>query len=231
MSLKGDPMPVLAPYVPVKDAALNSWLANFSTLATASPSTYGLVAGDAVAIAAVVAAWAAAYALVTSPSTKTASTVAAKNAEKVIVLATVRPYAQAISLNAGVSSANKSAIGVNPRTSVPLPITAPTTYPGLTVVSQFPLNTILRYRDSMASPSVKSKPYGVIGCQIFAMTSATVITNPALLTFALVSPKSPLTLPWQSSDAGKIGYIAARWVTRKGLVGPWSPIVSGIVTQ
>ena len=54
-------MPALAPYIPVKDADLANWLDNFSALITASPATYGLVAGDAVAIAAQVAAWDAAY--------------------------------------------------------------------------------------------------------------------------------------------------------------------------
>ena len=223
-------MPALAPYIPVKDSDLNNWAANFSSLITAAPATYGLVSGDATAIAAVVAAWAAAYALVTSPSTKTAMTVQAKNTERTMMLATLRPYAQSISLNAGVSSGNKTAVGVNPRTSVPQPITAPTTNPILTVVSQFALNTILRYVDSMASPSVKSKPYGVIQVQIFGQTSATAITNPALLPLLQVTAKCPFTQPWASGDAGKIAYIAARWVTRKGLVGPWSPIVTGIVT-
>ena len=52
-------------------------------------------------------------------------TVQAKNTERVMVLATCRPYAQAISLNAGVTAGNKIALGVNPRTSVPQPITAP----------------------------------------------------------------------------------------------------------
>jgi hypothetical protein len=219
-------MPALPPYIPTKDALLNNWLLNFSSLITAAPATYGLVAGDATAIAGAVATWSAAYALVTSPTTKTASTVSAKNAAKVTTLATCRPYAQNISLNAGVTSANKTAVGVNPRTSVPTPITTPTTYAVLTVAQALALQHVIRYRDSLASPSVKSKPYGVIAVQLFGLASATVITDPTLLTYLQSVPKSPFLQSWGSGSVGMKAYYAARYVTRKGLLGPWSPIVS-----
>jgi hypothetical protein len=222
-------MPALPPYIPAKDAGLNSWAVNFSTLLTASPGTYGLVSADATAVAGVVAAWVAAYGLVTSPSTKTKSTVAAKNVARVNMLAVMRPYAQQISLNAGVTSGNKTAIGVNPRTSTPAPITAPTTYPVLTISQSLALTAIVQYRDQLASPSVKSKPYGVVQIQIFAMASTTVITDPTLLPLKTQTTKSPLSISWPSGAKGEIAYYAARWVTRAGLVGPWSPIVNFVV--
>jgi hypothetical protein len=220
---------VIAPYIPVKNAALLSWSLNFSTLITAAPATYGLTTGDATAIAAQYTALAAAYALITSPSTKTATTVSAYNTEKIIALSIFRPYAQTVSLNAGVSSANKTALGVNPRTSVPLPITAPTTNPVLTTISTSTAGTILRYRDSVASPSVKSKPYGVIAVQLFGMTSATAVTDPTTLPYIANQTKSPWTTALGSPSAGKTAYFAARYITRKGLTGPWSPIVNCIV--
>jgi hypothetical protein len=222
-------MPALAPYIPPKDAAFGSWLDNFSALLTASPSTYGQTSGVAAAVAAVTATWDAAYALVTSPSTKTKDTVQAKNVARIDALATVKPVAQQISLNQGVLASDKVAIGVNPRTSTPVPVTAPTTYPLLTLVSNIALQVIIRYRDELASPSVKSKPYGVVQVQLFASTSATPITDPTLLQFLGVRTKSPTTVTWASSASGLRAYYAARWVTRTGLVGPWSPIVNGIV--
>lgn len=219
-------MPALAPYIPAKDALFAAWIDNFSTLITASPPTYGLVAGDATAIATVTAAWDVAYALVTSPTTKTAATVSQKDTAKITALGTIRPYSQNIALNAGVASMDKIALGLNPRTSTPLPITAPTTYPVLSVVQALSLQHIIRYRDSIASPSVKSKPYGVTGCLLFGTASATAITDPTLLMFLQQATKSPLMQGWASGSAGQKAYYAARWVTRKGLLGPWSPIVS-----
>lgn len=222
-------MPSTAPYIPSKNANLIAWAANFATLIAANPATYGLMSGDAATISGTNTALAAAYALITSPSTKTAQTVSAYNTEKVMALATFRPYAQTISLNAGVSTANKTAVGVNPRTSTPLPITAPTTAPVLTAQSTSTAGTIIRYRDATASPSVKSKPYGVIGLQLFAMASTTAITDPTLLPLIGQYTKSPLTVAMGSGAAGKTVYFAARWITRKGLVGPWSSIINYIV--
>lgn len=218
-------MPALAPYIPVRDVDLDTWSANFSTLITAAPATYGLVAGDASAIAAAVLAWHTAYLLMTSPTTKTKAAVQDKNTQRTLMLATVRPYAQNIALNAGVDPTDKVAIGVNPRTSVPVPITAPTTYPAITIVQALSLSHVIAYRDQLSSPTVKSKPYGVLGVQIYATASATVITDPTTLTYRQTTPKSPLLQSWDSGDVGKQAYYTARYVTRKGLFGPWSPIV------
>lgn len=219
-------MPALAPYIPNKDAAFSSWLENFSTLLSATPVTYGLTAANATTVAAAYATWQAAYALVTSPSTKTAATVAAKNTARITAQAVVRPFAIQISLNAGVASTDKTAIGVNPRTSVPVPVTPPTTYPSLSIISVMHLIFNMSYRDSAASPSVKAKPYGVVQIQIFGETSATAITDPTTLPLKDQWTKSPNQLTWQSADVGKTAYFAARYVTRSGLTGPWSPIGS-----
>jgi hypothetical protein len=219
-------MPALAPYIPNKDAAFGAWLDNFSATLTAAPASYGMTTAQAAGVAAVTAAWDAAYALVTSPATKTATTVQAKNEARINATATVRPLAQQISLNAGVTTDQKTAIGVNPRTSVPVPITAPTTYPSLTLTSIIGGNQVISYRDSIASPSVKAKPYGVVQIQLYGVTSTTVITDPTSLPLLQVTTKSPLQQPIPPGPAAGTSYYAARWVTRKGLVGPWSPIVS-----
>ncbi|MBV8069885.1 MAG: hypothetical protein JO270_08280 [Acidobacteriaceae bacterium] len=222
-------MPSAAPYIPAKDAALDAWGANFTTLLTASPVTYGLTSTDALNAQNAFNTWHAAYLLVTSPTTKTKQTVSAKNTQKVTMLGIIRPLAITISLNAGVSSANKTAIGVNPRTSTPTPIPTPVTNPVLTLDSTSPAGTIIRYRDSIASPSVKSKPFGSIGMQIAASPSATPITDPNTLTMQATQTKSPFILALGSAAAGKTVYFAGRWITRKGLVGPWSPIVPFVV--
>lgn len=218
-------MPALPPYIPATDAGLDAWAENFTDLLTASPGTYGLIAGDASACQAAYNAWHPAYIAATSPGTRTSVTVQAKDDERVSMLATIRPYAQQISLNAGVLASDKVDIGVNPRTTTPTPITTPTTNPILSLVSATPLQHVLRYRDETASPSVKSKPYGVLQLQLFGSVSPTPITDPTLLKFIGVRTKSPSLVAWDAGDVGDQAYYAARWVTRTGLVGPWSPIV------
>lgn len=219
-------MPALPPTIPPKDGDFDNWFNNFSTLITAAPATYGLAPSDAVIIASQFSAWHAAYLLVVSHSTRTAMTVSAKNTARVNALAVIRPYGRTISNNAGVTSANKIALGLNPQTSTPTPITAPTTNPTLTVQSASNLAIILRYRDSMASPSVKSKPYGAKSCEIYCTVSATPITDPTLLFFKVSATKSPLTITFGSGDVGKQAYMVARWKTQTGLFGPWGSIIN-----
>ena len=222
-------MPAVAPYIPPKDSALANWATNFSGLITASPAMFGLTSVDAGNISSVVSNFLTAYGLVTSPMTKTAQAVSNKNTAKVNMLAVVRPYAQQISLNPGVSSANKIAVGVNPRTSTPSPVTPPVTNPILTVQSAQNLSVILRYRDSVASPSVKSKPYGVTSCQIVQLISATPVTDPTLMGMPINATKSPLTVTFPSGAGGKQVYFASRWAIRTGGFGPWSAIINTTV--
>jgi hypothetical protein len=219
-------MPALPPYIPARQIDFDAWLANFSTLISANPGLYGIAPADAVTIAADVAAWAAAYAPVTSPSTKTASAVAAKDAARAIVTAQVRTFAQQIANNPGVLSSDKIALGLNPRTSVPTPITPPASNPVLSLVSCSNLSAYIRYRDSMSSPTSKGKPYGVQQCQLFGMTSATPITDPSVLPLKSLVSKCPVVLTFDSSEVGKQFYVAARWGVRSGGVSPWSAIIS-----
>jgi hypothetical protein len=226
-------MPALPPYIPPRDADLANWSANFTTLLTAAPPTYGLTTTDASNVAAVQATWAADYAAAINPATRTPVAVTAKDTARVGMLAIVRPLAQAISINAGVLTSDKIAIGVNPRTSVPSPITAPTTSPVLTIASGPPLTHIIRFRDEMSSPTVKAKPYGVAAMQLVGTTGGLPTVGggdaPDLLPLAATLTKAPALVSWPSNAAGLTAKYFARWITRTGLVGPWSAEVDAIV--
>lgn len=216
-------------YLPTRDADLVTWANNFSTLLTASPSTYGLIAADATAVAAAVGPYVAAYAVSQAPETRTPVTVSDKDTAKINMLDVVRPYAVGISLNAGVLTADKIAIGVNPRTAGLTPIVAPTSAPVVSLIGATYLQHLLRYRDEGAPSTSRAKPVNVVQIQIFAAVSATVISDPETLPLKTTATKVPVVVEWDSSDQGKPAYYASRWITRTGLVGPWSTITPIIV--
>lgn len=219
-------MPALAPYIPATDSGFDLWDANFASLITATPPLYGLTAAEALVVQDSFESWHAAYVLVTSPDTKTKSTVADKNTAKVNALAIQRPFAQRIALNPGVLSGDKVALGLNPRTSMPAPITPPDTFPVLTVQSAASLSIILRYRDSAASVKVKAKPYGVTRMRLLgsvaSVRAVTAVGMPLIGDFT----KSPFQVIFGSEDGGKVFSCVAQWVTRTGGVSPLSSIVS-----
>ncbi len=216
--------------MPDAQAGFNNWLVNFSTLVSATPYAYGLSPADAANIAAVTAQWTAAYLPVTSKATKTPQAVAAKDTARVMAKAIVRPYAQTIANNPGVSAANKIALRLNPRTNARTAITAPVTCPVLSVQSATNLSITVRYRDSATKVDSKAKPRGVTACQIFAAASATRITDPTLLPLKMLATKSPVVVHFDASEANMPAYFAARWGVQTDGVSPWSPIVSFTVS-
>lgn len=219
-----------APYIPNKDADCINWVDNFSALITASPTVYGLLAGDAVAIAGVVATFDADYALAINPTTRTSANIAQKDAAKAGCLALCRFYAQTIVRNAGVSDALKVGLGLNLHDATPTPIPPPSTSPILSIVAATPLQLTLRYADQN-TPDKRAKPAGVLCMEIFSSVSATVISDPDTLAFYGLATKQPVALDFSSGDVGKTAYTAGRWVNRKGQVGPWSNIVTFTVAN
>ena len=224
-------MPAIAPYIPSKQALLATWLTNFSALITAAPASYGLLSTDATTIASAVAAFNAAYTVITSPNTKTKAAVSNKNTAQVTVLQIVRPYAQQISNNPGVTSSNKIALGLNPKTSTPSAISPPASNPILAILSQNPGLVNLTYRDSLTSPNSKAKPYGVKSCQLYGMASATVITNPSALNQLATMTKSPFQFQFPVGyTKGATWYLAAVWQIQKGTQSPFSPIITVVAS-
>jgi hypothetical protein len=217
-------MPAPSPYIPTKQNDLDTWSQNFSTKITANPPLYGLVAADATVIAAFTATFHTALGVVNTPATKTAVTVANKDAASAAMLDILRGYAIMIRNNAGVANSDKAALGLTIPTLTPTPIVAPTTNPILGLLGATPLQLTLKSSDS-ATPTTKAKPFGAISLEVHAAASATVITDPASLPYVGDFTKSPFAIDFLSGDVGKQAYIAARWKTRRGLVGPWSSIV------
>lgn len=224
--------PALAttPYIPARDPDAVNWAATFAAAITADPGAYGLTAGDAVTIQAASDAFAAAYALgggtyhaPVNPATKTPTTTQAKVDARVSMEFVLRPFAIQISRNAGITADAKIAIGVNPRTSIPTPIAAPTSFPALQLIGGTPLQLTLQYKDSEAITG-KAKPFGALQLQVYAEASDTPITDPDAINFFGVATKSPFAITFGSADAGKTAYIVCRWITRTGLTGPWSMI-------
>ncbi len=82
---------------PTREADLDNWLNNFKTLIAATPTNYGLVAGDATSITNAYNAWHTAYLAAINPTTRTKLTIEAKNAQKNTVKGVVRGYAATIS--------------------------------------------------------------------------------------------------------------------------------------
>lgn len=222
------------PYIPSTDADFATWLENLAMLIAATPTDYGLVTGDATIISGVNTSFQAAYLLAVNPATRTAPTIADKDAERTAATATVRPYCIQISQNMGVSDALKLGVGVNlPNTARPR-IPAPTTQPVLVHAQSNPGVITLRYYD-VTTPLSKAKPFGATGIQIRQIVGTAPAVTPDAADYVDTWTKSPNTVTTLSGDIGKILTLWGRWVTKSGPAGvaqfgPWSTALSvGII--
>ena len=101
-------------YIPSTDAGLEAWALNFKTLLAASPTTYGLTAGNATSVTTVYTAWHSAYLAAADLPSRTKIQVQAKNTAKTNLLAIVRPFAQQIRANAAVLDADNHTFSSHP---------------------------------------------------------------------------------------------------------------------
>jgi len=223
-----------APYLPAPDADFENWFANFSGLITTSPTTYGLVVGDATAIAASYTAWNTAYLAATNPATRTSPTVAAKTAQRISSEAVIRPYATQISRNPAVTNDDKVAVGVNLPNSSRTPVPPPTTAPAISLQSAIHNLQVLAYYDT-STPTSKAKPPGAIGLELWQYIGVAPATDPSQAKLYGTLTKSPANIGTNSGDVGKLATYYGRWTTRSGpggqnQTGPWSaPLTVAIV--
>lgn len=216
-------------YIPTKDVDFNNWATTFAAAITANVAAYGLIAADAAAINLAQSNWAAAYALVVDPATRTAPTIAAKDTERTSATITFRAYANIIQANAGVSNENKLAAGLTIRDTSRTPVPTPTTVPIVGSVGQLGSDITLRYSDS-ATPTTKAKPPGSIGMLVFAKIGTAPSADPTGATLLQMVGKSPFVVSTNPTDVGKVITIWGQWITRTGKIGAFGAPISTTIT-
>lgn len=218
-------------YIPSRDIDLDAWAANFSTLITAAPATYGLTAGDATAISDVVDPWHTAFLIATNPLTRTTATIADKDSKKGAMVPILRLYAQQVKANVGVSDMEKVALGIHINDPGPTPVPVPTSIPKLSMNAAFHLNQTLDIR-ATETPTSRAKPAGSIACLTFATFSNVgdaAPTDPEAALFRKLQTRNLGPYEFLAPQVGKRVTWWGRWVNRKGEVGPWSLPLSQVV--
>lgn len=221
------------PYIPSRNADFANWLANFASLLTAAPATYGSTAPVALEVQTAADTFAAAFELSTNPATRTSPTVAATNAAKADALLTVRPVAVQISRNPAVTDENKLTIGVNLPNPSRTPVPPPTDAPSLTLESASP--GVINLRTNIAgSTSGKAKPAGAVGIELRGTYGTAPAVDPTAAAPLTTLTKSPAQIATNPARTGQLLTLWGRYVTRSGpggmaQAGPWSAALTVVV--
>ena len=218
----------MADFIPHKDSEFGPWAANFSTKITATPTAYGLIAGDATALATAVTNFTAALTTATNPATRTPVTVASKDTLKAVLIADIRSLAKRIQATPAVTASQKTELGLPVHDAVPTPVAVPTTKPTLDLRGIDRQSHLILIADE-TTPLKRAKPPGVIGCEIYAAVGPTPPTDLRHWEYMGLASKAEFTLSYEPEDVNKQATIVARWINRKGEVGPVSNPITGSI--
>jgi len=208
------------PYIPQRDAEFRDWLNNFSTLISGDPARFGFSSSDADVIAGHNAAYEAAYVPVQSAETRTPSLVQQKDAVKAAARAACQVYAMICKHNAGVTNQDKSALGIHINDTTPTPIPAPDSSPLLSIVAAFSGEHVIRYADEN-TPASRKKPAGALHIQINKIVAPGPVLLPDDSKMVGLFGDQPVKVEQNQEDVGLTATYFGRWVTRRGLFGPW----------
>lgn len=214
-----------ASYIPPKDADFLAWALNFSTLITATPTAFGLIAGQATTYATLYATFNTALAAASNPATRTKVTVAAKNVARAALERNTRLLAGVVQGFPTITPSQLASLGLTVRSPARPPIPVPTTAPILSIVQNGPLTSAVRFADT-ATPASRAKPFGATGLQLYVKYGTVAPVSVADCTLLGIFTKNPVVVNWPAAQAGMQAWIIARWITRKGLTGPVSTNVS-----
>jgi hypothetical protein len=223
-------VPTNADYIPQGDAALQLWAANYSSLITASPTTYGLIAGDATATAAALATYATQLTAATNPATRTSVTVAAKDSARATLVALIRSQVNKIQAVPTVTPTQKTSLGITVRSTTRTPVPAPTTRPLMTVVRSNGPVLDVRINDEL-TPDTRALPFGVLLCEVYIKLGVSPGTD--ISTYRLLAQTGRSVNQFDVTDvaAGAVMNFITRWVNRRGQPGPQSDVVAQIRTN
>jgi hypothetical protein len=212
-------------YIPSTDSDLSLFADQFGAYCTGNYASLGMTGAQADDLADLVQIFDAALALARAPETKTKATVAAKDAAKANMLLSLRYWAQLIKTSPGISNEVKATLGLNIDDKQPTPVPAPSTTPLISIVGAIPLSHSLRFADS-ATPDKRSKPAGAILLELRCSVGTVEPQDIDAVPLRALYSRNPVTVTFDGDDVGKTAWYYARWVTKTGLVGPWSSLVS-----
>jgi hypothetical protein len=214
----------MATVPPAADQALLVWAQNFDTLITATPTAFGLVAGDATAFHALALDYTTRLATATTPATRNKISVAAKDTSKLALVAKVRQLIRLVTAYPPLTPAQRANLGLNAVDNIPTPVPPPATRPMLALDP----DGVARIFDE-TTPENRRKPGGVTGAIVFSkvgLATEAPPVDPADARFAVIATRNRFAIPLPAGSNGKTLWVMAQWFNERGELGPVSTVAS-----
>ncbi len=210
-------------FPPTRESDLVSWAANFATKISATPTAFGLTAGQATAFSALNTTWASAYTTATEHGTNSSAAIIAKNTAKQNLLNGGNGARQLVAIVRAFPTILKSQLadlGIRPRDVSPTPVPPPEFAPQLSIVSVAGRTVKIRLRDQ-ENIDRRGKPSGVQGASVMTFVGATPPADPLEWSLMTNTSKTVIDLEFPSTvPAGSLVWITAFWFNARKQSGP-----------
>ena len=131
-------MPLIIDYLPTRDANLDEWARNFTTLLVANPTLYGVTFVEATQLFDIYEEFHDALTLAVDPYTRTKSHIADKDAKRSILKLALRQMSQRIKRNLALDPDDVVDLGIHLDDPTKTPRAAPATQPLLSIIAATP---------------------------------------------------------------------------------------------
>jgi hypothetical protein len=215
-------------FVPGPDAEYLAFVQNMSTLVTASPTSYGLLAADAVALAALVGVFATLMTTVSSTLTKTPRATIDKNTARAQLTAEIRMLARRVQSTPSVTAGQKLSLGITVPDHTRSPAAVPTTRPLLTVIGLTSRNLKFRMVDE-STPLKRAKLPGIDSAEVYSFVGTTPPLELSGWVYRGVFRKSEFNLAFDGTQIGQLAHVKAVWKNTRGESGPVSDEITGTI--
>lgn len=222
-------------YMPRADTDALTWMTNFARGLSENPGLYFVTPAEAQHVSDAVEAFRAAFLLTRDNDTRTPKSIFVKDRIRVDAEAVCRVFYNRIKPNPDIGDGEKLAVGVRVNNPQRTRLAAPQSSPMLSL-NQDPAGIHeLMFTDS-ATPRSIAKPRGVTQLQLYRSVGdfrgigVPVVDSPEQVMFVGCYSRCPIRLNYAPSDHGRVATYLARWMTRRGEVGPWSGAVTAPIS-
>ena len=216
-------------YIPHPDGDFDAWQDNFITYASANAAALGLdPLIDIAPLTAGQTTWTTDRAANTAAQAAAESARQAKDAARGGLEDLIRPLVARLQASPQVDDAERQALGITVRDTIPTPVGPPTTRPVVSVDTSQRLRHTISFADE-ATPTRKAKPAGVRGAQIWVKIGDPAPVDPSELTFLATDTRTPYVADFDGADANKVAHYMLRWESTRGEPGPWSETASATI--
>jgi hypothetical protein len=220
-------------YMPRRDLDARDWMRDFARGLVERGELYKVTPQEAADVSEAAQRFALALARATNPQTRTAGAVAEKDDLRRAAELACRPVYARIKADPSIDAAAKVDLGMRPPRGPRSRLGEPTEAPLLKLVANLGHTHVITYENPGHLGT--AKPSSAVGIQVFRTLSPSGAGQSSLPAardvpgapgYVGTFTRNPIRIPCSHHDDLKYATYVARWITRRGLVGPWSDAVS-----